>query len=456
MSTSYQGHEGPLAGKMSWAPPNTPWGKLLLTAAILFALAIQIQLTVPLGASAVRLNLADLLAGPLALWALWHFLRDPGGNLRALTLPVVAGIAAVTVMFTIALAIAFSAGGLTVWGAVKYIGWFALIAYLLAGFGLARHAGPMVLKAAVLALTFGFAALALAQLVSLTFSLDLFPGQISRFYGLSANPNALSLMFVCAFILSLSIATEERRWRAAVTAAASLNLVGIILTGSLTAFLALPFALIAMFVLGVGWRRLGAVVAIAILCLLPTRLVWQGGSLHIAYDVSQLSFGATENKLGTLLQGEEGNAHLYNQSVGVRLESLRRGFADWQDAPLFGIGLGSHLRKEQARAETPQQAIQIHNTTVWLLAETGLAGLLAAAALFLALMSAFARAARADGGRLRLEGSLPVAALVILGTALIMSAAHEVMYQRIIWVVFGFALGAAPASDKGRAQTARP
>jgi O-antigen ligase len=425
--------------------PAEPAPRLLVFAAIALGLTIPVQLTVPVGDSAVRLNLADPLAGLLALWVLVHLVRNPRHFIGSVSVPVIAALASATLALTISFIIGINASGTVMaWAVVKYVGWFALLAYFLAGIAIApcRQAR----EAFVFAFSGCLAALVLLQLVSLVFRLDIFADQVARFYALAGNPNALSLMLLAGFILAVSglRAPESKRMQVVLSAMATLNLAGIILAGSVAAFLAVPMVVIALAVLGASWRRLAVAVAMAVLLIVPTRM---------SHEAPVWSQAQVEKKIGALMSEEKQDASVREATVGVRLEGLRRGIAEWRAHPLFGAGLGIHLAKEQKRAEDPVLAQQIHNTPVWLLAETGLFGLLSVAALFLAVLWRLFVDPRAGWAGSPRQTSLTLAVGVFLVAAIVMSLAHEFLYQRIIWVLIALPLMTSPSSPEGRAES---
>jgi O-antigen ligase len=86
--------------------------------------------------------------------------------------------------------------------------------------------------------------------------------------------------------------------------------------------------------------------------------------------------------------------------------------------------------------------LQIHNTALWLLAETGLAGLLVMACIFVLLFHKVWTLSRAPPGEPDTEFWFPSAVLLILIGWAIMSLFHELMYQRIVWLLVGMALTA--------------
>lgn len=418
---------------------------LTVALAVILGAVIHVQATLPLGTGEIRLNLADPLAAMIAAWGLLVIIRDPGRFTHTVTPPLLICAAMFTLALTISVFIGISAtGSFTAFAMIKYAGWFAVLCYLLTGVVIARNLAAR--DGFILALCLSLAVLALIQLISQFIGLTVFPSSAFRFHGLAGNPNAMSLLLIAGFTLSVAPAVSGTLLlRRLLLATAVLNLTGILLTGSLAAFLALPVLLPFLLALGVPWQKLIGVLLVAAILVVPTRM-------HL--DDKKARFGSVE-KFGTLMQGTKGDARLYDITIDVRLAGLRRGLAEWWDHPLFGVGLGVDVFNERQRHANPKDVVTIHNTPIWLLAETGLFGFLSLAALFLFVLKTLIGRALSRNRRLAVPGSLPLATALVLVTALLMSMAHELMYQRIIWMLTGLALATSWAerivhSDRDR------
>lgn len=107
-------------------------------------------------------------------------------------------------------------------------------------------------------------------------------------------------------------------------------------------------------------------------------------------------------------------------------ETIMDGLKMFLSFPVFGAGLGAFL----AAAETSPPAV-IHSTPVWLLAETGIAG-------FAVFVTTFVCAAvYLFKHRRRLSGFIGLQVLLLLA---VFGEVHEILYQRPIWLLLGFAL----------------
>ncbi|MDR1351557.1 MAG: O-antigen ligase family protein [Zoogloeaceae bacterium] len=113
----------------------------------------------------------------------------------------------------------------------------------------------------------------------------------------------------------------------------------------------------------------------------------------------------------------------------VRWETIRRGLEMWLEAPLLGAGLGVFIEKSTLWFK---QAIVIHCTPVWILAEFGLLGALALMTIFLKVfISAY---------RVRSRSPVYRAVMLLLVAFAIFGLVHDIFYQRIFWLVLGICL----------------
>ncbi|MFK5979864.1 MAG: hypothetical protein QM488_13355, partial [Rhizobiaceae bacterium] len=123
-------------------------------------------------------------------------------------------------------------------------------------------------------------------------------------------------------------------------------------------------------------------------------------------------------------------------------EAMWQGFELWQQSPVFGAGLGVHLFQQQSNIAEGLPVVLVHNTGIWLLAGTGLVGFLVFVLLFSVLIRNMWRNAKTNAGSgpsLR-PGNFASAALICMVAWLFMSQFHELMYQRVIWLIAGIAM----------------
>jgi O-antigen ligase len=129
-------------------------------------------------------------------------------------------------------------------------------------------------------------------------------------------------------------------------------------------------------------------------------------------------------------------------SDSERWISISRGLELWLQHPIFGNGLGAFV--VAIRAETGTNLV-IHNSSVWMLAELGIAGF----AIFAAAFCVVGKAAWEGAAQGETWARVLVFTLV---TLLLIQMAHDVFYQRIFWLLMGATLFAGPWKKQHLAQ----
>ena len=123
-----------------------------------------------------------------------------------------------------------------------------------------------------------------------------------------------------------------------------------------------------------------------------------------------------------------------------RIATLVYGFKMWRNSPFFGEGLGVFIANSESWLGRPTV---IHNTPLWILAEFGLLG----AAIF---GWSLLKIGRYTIDANQPESNLSRSALLLLLTLFIVfSLFHEMLYQRIFWLIGG-ALLATPLVSRSR------
>ena len=115
-------------------------------------------------------------------------------------------------------------------------------------------------------------------------------------------------------------------------------------------------------------------------------------------------------------------------SDSQHLLTVQQGIAMFLAHPLFGAGLGAYM---MSQLETTGVPLIIHSSGVWLLAETGLAGFAVFAPAGWQIIAAVYRR--------RFETAGLVVVLALAGFA-VMAQAHDLLYQRALWLLLGAAL----------------
>ena len=123
------------------------------------------------------------------------------------------------------------------------------------------------------------------------------------------------------------------------------------------------------------------------------------------------------------------------------VRTVWQGLAIFISHPLLGAGIGAYMETQLSTTGTP---LVIHSTTVWLLAECGLIGFAVfALAGWQIFSSAFAC-------RQELAARAVIFALAAFG---VMAQAHDLLYQRALWLLLGAALAVDALSPLSKRQT---
>lgn len=328
--------------------------------------------------------------------------------------------------------------GVTSWALQnRLIGWLVLLAYCGTGALLASLAGRYgvrrmceTLLAAGAAVVLGSVALRIAAMGGW-----LSPAELAgNFQGFSGNRNAFAVqMAVCvAAALAYSpVRAKAGKWRSW-GVLLGIILLGLWLSQSRTG-LGTAAILLALAVVGFADRKtvaLGVGSALAMGLAVPQIPSVMG-------SVTALFGGATP--ASATLMGP--SAELLPVHDTERWRSMSDGAVMWLQDPLFGAGLGAFMRDSLADSGTP---LVIHNTLIWLLAELGVVGASVFVMGFVVLIYCTWRS-RAARDRLLFM------ALLVFG---LFSMVHEVLYQRIFWLVLGVIIAAPVALRRAARQSA--
>ena len=378
------------------------------------ATAVFFQIHVPTGSGRISVNLADPI---VVIGAFLFVLHHVGKGWPQWRIPgVTRWIAVTSVVLARAIVHGWTAFGWTDWAFVnKGLGWFMLLCYAATGALIVRRAqgaGFERLLQTFAASGVAIAALDIGLVVLDRLGVDLFAAGLvePRIAGLSQNPNAFALML--ALVLAALIVLRS----GGVTGIAMLAtaLVGIWLAGSRAGFIAVPFVLAAAVLAGAAPRPILKSVAAA--CLFILGLAALQSALRAMTGIS------TAGVINVFERPDVVTAQ--------HIQTIYDGFAMFMAQPWFGAGLGAYIHSQTTTVGTP---LVIHSTAVWLLAETGLVGFSVFAAAALRLLTEAIR------------GRAEPAALMLLLTLCafgVTSMAHEMLYQRAIWLLVGAVLAA--------------
>lgn len=195
---------------------------------------------------------------------------------------------------------------------------------------------------------------------------------LSRVAGTIGDPNEFAALLLTGFVFAVALSAAYGRvplLRLAALGAATVCVLGILLSLSRGGLIALGFALLAGLLFGGRWRL--AVLAVA--CLL--------GTVALTY----LTFFTTYDERARIVSAERGSGRVDIWTVGWRMV---------EDQPVLGVGVGNFptrsidyvlqpgsLPRDEKIVDERKVA---HNTYLGILAELGIVGL----ALFLAIIGA--------------------------------------------------------------------
>jgi hypothetical protein len=434
------------------------------TVAAAVAAGLQAQLILPFTAAGLHVSAADLLIAVLAASLAWRLLRGSWAELHRSVPPLALWLLLPTFALTLSLVTGIvRSGHVSGWAlGSKYVGWFVLLGYFAAGAWIsaderrARIACQAFLCFLALVGTAQSLPHFLADL-SVPIPYSWRPVQIS---GLTENRNAF------AFLLLVGQAVVYAHWHEG-------WLVRRHLRGALTVLfwaamwydasrtgLAATLALAALVVVRgiVPWRDLvGCCTAAGLAALLaPTVPAAFSATAYLARVASDLiaQFGLDPPSaiaaLGRLSPPEVPTyIPLLTSSAEVSLQDRIEGYwLAWElfrQHPVLGTGLGGFIEAHHAARGFPQV---IHGSFVWIATEMGVAGLAAFGAFGWRLLREF--------GALGSRGPLQMAALLTLFCYALLSLAHELTYQRALWLMIGLAAVRVPDFSSSARALARP
>ena len=394
----------------------------------LAALTFQFALTLSLQGSAIRMSLADFLV-PLALVLTFGFICHRAGARFAFDRaiprwPFLLWGALTTAWLTYALVAGYNEiGSWSGWALQnKDFGWYALLFFVFSGFAFERLLSQFGLRflAAYVVVAWGIAFLTAVAFVAalwVAFPRVFLLGPDFRAVGILINPNAFGFATAIAIILQLSgrVPLPESRWLQILGLASLLAV--FVLTGSRSAWAAFAVAIIIVtIVTRWEWQKLKLVVPLAAIFLAALVALLPAQTAVLEGDQPKRFY-----------LGGDALAKVGHVSVSHRMEQFQGSIVLWTSAPLTGAGLGVYLQREiELGKRWPQQ---IHNTYLWLLAETGLVGFSLITGFFITLLVGSWRGRRHD--------DFLLVAIPILCMFGLFAMLQEALYQRHIWFLAG-------------------
>lgn len=396
---------------------------------MLVAVTVFFQVHLSLPGGVINLNLADpfaiLALAAVGLHALFSK-QMPAWKIRHFNL----ALGAISLLLLLGFINGWLEIGVTQWAlGGRLLGWLVLLGYLSAGYlivanagahGLRRLAETMIATAAVIVVL--QAILRLLEYWGVNTDAQLTP----NFEGYAGNRNAFAFQLLAVMALLLGYSRVYARCSVGLYLSKRplifSVLLGIVLAGLVWAAsrAGLLVGLTMLFVAGVGRlvdrRMLSWGLVFAAIFLVG---VWMGTQTTLV-----------QSSPTTLIQSSPvQSAFSGDHSDRQRWASLTYGLELWRQSPVFGAGLGVFIAKSSAWFGYPQV---IHNTPIWILAEFGLVGMAVLGWTFFLLLQY----------AIQLKTHLParrVLLLIILAFA-IFSLAHEIFYQRVLWLVLGAVL----------------
>ncbi len=422
---------------------------VLLFAGLLCAfLQLQASFQIPgVGPKGLRLNFADLLL-PLAVPAVLYSIAAGRTLLPRWRMSFVyAWLAALTGVLALALGHSyFLYGHISSWAlANKFAGWFVLLAYFGIGSWLAANYGETVRRMALTSFT-TFFLVALALLLILTVCGVYSPvwgtyRQMIELQGFMGNRNAYAFLAMATLIfltVPLLDGAAGGRFRIAASILWFLLPLTLYYNGSRT-FLtvaALFFVVVSL------WRfrdtakvilpplLAGMLLCVAVHHIHPRPVAVKGQTEQTLEILRFLSADPT-----ALAQAQK--LATRNTSEAVRLRVLHDSLTLWRTHPLTGIGLGSFWDLTQRKYAGTNKTIEIIDCTpLWLLTETGVAGLTVFIFFFASGLLSLAASLRKSGSE---ERAFLQSVIILLACFAVMSLFQELLYTRFLWFIMGMA-----------------
>lgn len=377
---------------------------LALAVPIAAAIAVPFQVYLPVSGSIINANLADPLAiMGAALFVLHHIADRRMPAWRHSFLGVAAVVA--TLALGLSLMIGVAHFGLTTWALMnRFAGWFMLLAYFMTGaLAVSEHGEPGL---SYIAKAFVGSMVAVAGveliLVVITNFVALPAGivELSAIKGFAQNRNSFAFQLLMAMCVALSLLDRK---------ALTLLIIGFLVGSIALTFSRSGLGTGAMILVGAALldaKQQRRVLIVAALAGAAALVIYTAtGPYHV---MDRLTAAAAAN-------------------FAERMETLTGGLRLFYEHPLFGAGLGAY--RNEAHPSTTGEPLVIHSTYIWLLAETGLFGLLA-------FVTPAAAVVMRELRRVRVDATAAAVVLCFVAMA-IMGVPADMLYQRTFWILAG-------------------
>lgn len=423
-------------------------------ATVLLAISLQILTTIEVGGSELRFGISDLLLPVLVPLVVWKWLRDDRvfPDWRVPHFWVWLGVLTFWIGFSIVNGRLYM-GQWQSWAILnKGVGWLVLLGYLLLGGWFAAFFDIRLRRLFVKALLLSTWIICGYGLIRYflffhgkTLGIEVWTGAWNyfRITGFFDNPNALGIFVAAMIVLQVALSNRERL---ASPLIANLGmgaaLLTIVFAGSRSALLGLAVAM--PIILLMDRRRIRQVLRgvltasiLGVVLLYSPMLAMLGSAPPELADIGTKPDAGPVFKAPYLIKEEMVQAKGVRQRVASTVKALEM----WRDNPIIGVGLGSYRHGIEGRTDI---AITIHNSFLWLLAETGLVGALLFSAFFAIVLLCLYRGSRQPEADPLIAGVFGVL-LVFAGA----SMGTEIMYQRYFWFLIGLAICLPPSPSAG-------
>ncbi len=407
------------------------------------AYLVYFQARIPMPTHALNVNMADIFAlGAISVVIVqWRDFTILGRRMHWLTGP----LAIVACIICGAMLVGYLRFGSSSWAVTnRGLGWLVIISYCAIGVLLARYAGRAGIIAVLSATLTAIVMISVLEIIVFYIApfLPIIPPEIAGPFleGYASDRNAFALqvavgLVIWGYLLTISV-TDRSTIQSSTLASAcvpAILIAALLMTQSRTGFVLLVLLVAGAFLLFPRARR-GLVLAAPL-----AGLISYGPELLFTVLLPELANIWAMPRI-------DGEASV----LGIRLISpnsdldrwitMQRGLQLWRDAPLFGAGLGGFI---EDRIQNGRPAQVIHSVPIWLLAESGIAGLTA----MVVAMGVFVRGLwrnRID----TINRKTADAALLLLATFAAGSLVHDFFYQRIVWFILGLFAAIVAARPK--------
>lgn len=308
----------------------------------------------------------------------------------------------------------------------KFLGFFVLIGYTAIGGFFKYHYGINGAKLLYkLMISSILTILLIESVIILLHATHMFPGiHITPiFSGYTNNRNAFALQLLCLGVISLIYFTKSDFIAAIVFSAT-------ILTYSRSAQITLFITILMLYAKSIiDQKRLyKLIIKIAIMTFgfLGIEFI-----LHILPQLYQLFIGNDGYQLTKFII----NHYSYETSNSQRLYTCIESLKLFATHPIFGIGLGGFVKHELLKNEV---FLVIHNTFLWILAEFGLIG--ASPFIWYGIIISKHYYKKIKTNKFIDWANEQKTIFLILIIFISMGNAHEIFYQRILWLILGILL----------------